>query len=350
MKGAAGVPFSLQFHDSSPIRFVRLTRAHSTTRAWSTVPGQRGRASVFALVFAVAILLGAGWLGFGDRDPQADRGLALREDARNAGPPGPAASVLRGEADALLHEWKRKKGTGTRTVRFAMEEKLPPETEPPDVRALEGHVEGSTVVLTWKAAGGEATRYVVELVGDDSKPLRSTTLPPGALRFADGPVDALAGTRTYRVLAYGRDGTVAGRTQKVPFRMDFDLEFLGADAAGRGRFRVIWDRDGERVAGEFAVPVDEEIGGSISAAEGHPALDLGTGWTFAGIAGRRTVVPGEVEVPRFSPNGVLRKDPETGKVVFEKREGPKTTVQAGAEVAPGDDGDGRILWFPETKD
>jgi hypothetical protein len=321
------------------------------------IPGSRGSAGVAALVCATALLLAGAFLAFGAKDPETDRLLERMEAARRAGPDGPDASDLAKEADALCKALKERKGIPgiPAAVRFLDETAapVPPAEEPPGGARLRGLFDGEAVRLDWDATGGSpAAGYRIELLGDGAEVLSSRKVDGDARSWRGDPLDSLTGSRTYRVTAIAGDGTVAGGEQKtrVPFEMDFEVEFLGADPDGRGRFRVLWDRADGRVAEVFAVETGGGIGGAVPAAEDRPALDLGTGWKFAGFAGRREIAEREVEVPRFLPNGSLLRDPDTGKVVFENRTARVPRVEIGAEVVLPDDGAGGPRWLPKAKD
>jgi hypothetical protein len=221
------------------------------------------------------------------------------------------------------------------------------------VDGLAGRVEGSVIVLTWEAAGDEpATGYRIERLSAEDEVLESITVEPGVREHRDGPVDALRGRRRYKVSALGRDGTVVDLQQKtVPFRQGFTVDYLGAREEGTARFRVNWERAGQRISETFDVAKGGTIGGPVPGKEDRPALDFGTGWRFAGFAGSRKVETREASVPRFAADGTLMRDPKTEKAIFEVRKMPVAGIVEGAEVETSrEDGAVRRLELQKSKD
>jgi hypothetical protein len=320
------------------------------------VPSSRGSAGVAALVFAAVLTLFAVWLFAGSRSGSLEEAIDARRAARDPGLNPPEARALLGRVDDLSKRLGKQVDRVPRDVKLRREaprDKPEEKLSPPGVDGLEGKVVGSTILLTWRATGDEAASgYRVESIGPDGVVLGNESLPSSARRYRAVPLTALRGRRTYRVSALSRDGTVADLQQKtISFRLEFSVSYVGEQADGKARFRVTWDRDGQRLAEEFAVTVGDEIGKAVPGREDRPELDFGTGWRFAGFAGRRLMETREASVPRFSPTGTLMRDEVTGEAVFDGRMMPVAVVVSGAEVeVPRDDGTVGRQWVRKAKD
>ncbi|MEN8148361.1 MAG: hypothetical protein ABFS86_00975 [Planctomycetota bacterium] len=325
------------------------------------VPSSRGSAGTVALVLASVFLLFAVWLLAGRADAPVDRAIETLNEDRDPGVTGPEAQSLLDRADALSQELHRQVDIvpgGTALARSAPGGAPPEQTSsPPGVAGLEGRIEDSSIVLTWRAAGDEpAEGYLIERLAATGELLSRAQVGPDAFRHRDGPVDALRGIRIYRVTALGRDGTVAGLQQKkVSFRQEFTVDYLGSRAGGTARFRVNWLNSpgggaGQRISEEFDVAIGDGIGGKVPGKGDRPDLDFGTGWRFTGFAGRRKIETREAGVPRFSADGSLVRDPDTGRAVFEVRKMPVVDVVEGAGVeAPRDDGTTGLMWLEKAQ-
>lgn len=315
-------------------------------------PGSRGSAGVAALILAAALLLGAVWLfaelGAGSRSKDLDRAIALLDASRVPGIAAPEARALLSRVDDLSKRLDQQVDSVPEGVRLVRGPRPGEDLSPPGVDGLTGRIENSSIVLTWEATGDTAaTGYRIERLSESDEVLARTRVDPEVRQYRDEAVDSLAGRRKFRVSALGHDGTVVGLQQKtVPYRQSFTVDYLEALADGTARFRVNWERAGQRIAEEFDVAEGGMIGGPMPAKEDRPALDFGTGWRFAGFAGSRQVETREASVPRFTATGTLARDPETGRVIFEVRKMPVAGIVEGAEVAtPREDGaDGR-LWL-----
>ena len=358
MKHPQRDPFSLQFDDSSPIGFFRLSLGHSSQQGQTfMIPSSRGSAGTVALVMASVFLLFAAWLFAGRTDGPVERAIDTLSDAGEPGVAGPAAQSLLDRADALSQALDMQVDIVPEAMVLARSAPggTPPvrTTLPPGVTGLEGRVEGSSIELTWTATGKEpAEGYLIERLAPGGKVLSHVEVEPDVFRHRDDPVDSLHGIRIYRVKALGRDGTVAGLQQKtVPFRQGFTVHYLGARENGTAWFRVNWKRAGQRLSEEFDVARGDTIGGPVPGKEDRPALDFGTGWRFAGFAGSRNIETREASVPRFTEDGTLMRNPETGKAIFEVRKMPVAGIVEGAEVeTPREDGAVGRLWLQKSKD
>jgi len=310
-------------------------------------PSSRGNAGVAALCVSALLVLLAAWAAYGEREPASTVPVTV------GGPSGRDAERILDSADALCQRIGQERRAPEVPADLAFHREAPggPAPVDPEVEDLTGSVEDSRVVLRWRVAG-EPAGFRVERIGESGEKLAETDLPADARSFRDEPVESLRGARTYRVFALDRRGSAAGGEQeKVRFRERFRVEYLGAGEAGRFRFRVIWSRAGADRAAEFETAPGGGIGDRVPASGDLPPLDFRTGWTFAGPGGRRRVGTREVPAPRFTPDGLVRRAPDTGEVVFETRELPVATIEAGAAVtAPGPGGDLRELWLPKAKD
>jgi hypothetical protein len=320
-------------------------------------PGSRGSAGVAALILAAALLLCAVWLltdpRGGSRNDSLDRAIDLLGVSRDPGLADPEARALLSRVDDLSKRLDQQVDSVPVDVRLVRGPRPGKDLSPPGVNGLTGGIEGSSIVLTWQATGDmPATGYRIERLSDADEVLGRVRVDPTVFRYRDDPVDSLRGRRKYRVSALGRDGTVVGLQQKtVPFRQGFGVDYLEARENGTARFRVNWERAGQRIAEEFDVAVGGMIGGPVPGKEDRPALDFGTGWRFAGFAGSRQVETREASVPRFTATGTLARDPETGRVIFEVRKMPVAGIVEGAEVeTPREDGAAGRLWLQKAKD
>ena len=316
-------------------------------------PSTRGHAGIAALVVAAVFLLVAVWLGFGAEDPQLTKSLAVLDEAGEPGLDGPEARSLLDRVDALSKRLDRQVINVPEGATLAVHGGREPEKEPPGVDGLTGRMDDSHIVLRWRATGEESPKgFRVVRIGPDDQVIATGETGPDVLQWRDGPVNELRGQRIYRVTVIDGNDNVAGLQQKtVPFRVDFEVEFLGPRVDGAGRFQITWERAGTRIVEEFAAAMGDEIGGPVPRKEDRPALDMRTGWRFTGYTGRRIVETRETRVPRFTPEGLLARDPETGKAVFEVRKMPVARVLEGAEVErPREDGGTGRLWLQKAKD
>jgi len=319
------------------------------------VPGSRGSAGVAALILAAVLLLCAVWLfaGAAARDEKLLRAIAALDDAGDPGIAAPEAQALRRRVDVLSKRLDQQVTGVPEDARLVRGVRPVASLSPPGVDGLDGSIEGSSIVLTWQATGDEpASGYRIERLSSAGEVLSRTNVAPDVRRHRDDPVDSLRGRRKFRVSALGRDGTVVGLQQNtVPYHQGFTVDYLGAREDGTARFRVNWERAGQRISEEFGVAVGGTIGGPVPGREDRPALDFGTGWRFAGFAGVRQVETREASVPRFTATGTLLRDPETGKAIFEVRKMPVASIVEGAEVeTPREDGAAGHLWLTEGKD
>lgn len=302
----------------------------------------RGSASVVALFGAVVLVLGSLWIAFGDRDPEVDARVRALQESRVPDPHGSAGLDALDEAVALSNrgsEWSDEVAV-PEDLRFSRLPR-PAGGTPPGVTGLEGRLDGTHIVLRWAAVGDPPAGFLLERIDEKGDVVARENLPGDARTFRDGPVDALAGTRIYRVTAVTADGAQADGIQKsVPYRVIFDVRFLGATPDGSARFEVRWERDGKLLAHEFAVSPGGEIGERVE------GLDLRTGWRFVGLRAERKTAERELRVPVFGPDGRIAKDPDTGDVVFEQESVTLETAMVGAVVNPwGRDGD---VWLPRA--
>lgn len=320
-------------------------------------PSSRGSAGIAALVLAAGLLLLAVWLfagiGAGVRSDQLRSAIQNLDDAGDLGIDPREALALRSRVDDLSKRLNQQVVSVPEDVRLARVTRPAEDLSPPGVDGLAGRVEDSVIVLTWRATGEEpATGYRIQRLSAEDEVLSSADVGPKVLSFRDEPVDSLGGRRKFKVSALGRDGTVAGLQQKtVPFRQGFTVHYLGAREDGTARFRVNWKRAGQRLSEEFDVARGDTIGEPVPGKEDRPALDFGTGWRFAGFAGSRSIETREASVPRFTEDGTLMRNPETGKAIFEVRKMPVAGIVEGAEVeTPREDGAVGRLWLQKSKD
>jgi hypothetical protein len=315
-------------------------------------PDSRGSASVAALVLSAAGFLGGLWLAFGQRDAELGGKIQALREARESAPEGAGGRRLTDDADALYRWISDHRDPAPALEPFALRHvrEEPGRLAPPGVTALEGERTGSHIVIKWSATGGETPEvYRVERLDEEGRALWTNDLPAGARTYRDGPVTELAGERTYRVTPIAHDGTVAEPVQKkVPFRVDFEVKFLGLDPDGSSRFRVTWWRGVEPISEKFAVRAGQEIGGPLPEREDRPALDWSTGWKFVSFRASRNVEVREVEVPVFSEDGKLTRDEESGQTVTELRPVPLAEFAEGVMVLRA--GEEEMRWLSKAKD
>ncbi|MCU0724632.1 MAG: hypothetical protein MUE73_02410 [Planctomycetes bacterium] len=301
------------------------------------VVNTRGSAGVVALALASVVLLGSLWLAFGTSGP------AGGTDGAKSAPDDAEGTALMRDADALSRGLSSVTGpvfaSDPRFSRTAPGTAVNPAA--PAVRNLRGEEEGGAVLLRWDAEGLPATGYLLVRLADDGQSLRVERLGPDARTFRDETLDAVAGSRVYRVTALGPEGILAGAEQRlVRYRLPVSLAYLGSDAEGRARFRVAV---AARPPAEFAVAAGDEIG------EKRPEMDYRTGSKFAGLRATRQIVTRETDVPEFLPDGRLLRNAESGEVVVAKRAVPVPVVSEGAVVLPPDTPDVE-RWLPRSKD
>ncbi len=305
-------------------------------------PKSRGHAGVGALVLAVLILLGCLWIAFGAKAP--GDGSSRPAGAREPVPAGPDVSAALHEADDLYTRLSKVPApvapADARFARAAPDAARP--AEPPAVKDLRGEALDGAVVLRWETAGGApAEGWQVERLAEDGTVLRAERLPAESRSFRDAPLDAIAGTRTYRVTALGPEGAAGGAEQRaVRYRLDVSLAYLGANADGRALFRVSAPGVAPQ---EFPVAAGQEIG------EPTAAMDWRTGWKFRGLRALRQTTVREVDVPRFAPDGRLSRAEGSGEIAAVKRAVPVPVVSEGAVVLPPDTPDVE-RWLPRSKD
>ena len=343
----------MQFHDSSPIRSVRDSSGHTSTGHWVMIPNSRGSVAVVALLVATVFLLGCLWLAFFAGDPDLEARLSSGVKSRETGSQEPVDPGPLDEANALYS--RRTVWTEALAIpgdlRFArapdLEVVAPPETvERPAVSGLEGATDGSFLVLRWEATGGPASGYRVARVLEDGKDIVLSDLLTGAREFRDGPLDALAGSRIYRVTALAEDGSPGGQAEKwVQFRLDVKPIFLRPEPGGAARFELRWSREAETVAAEFVVHRDDEIGEARAAGSDSPALDWRTGYRFLRLKALRTQT--ERLVPKFRPDGRLMRNPDTEEVIYEA----ETALVGMLDLRAGvrDPVSGETVWLPMAK-
>ena len=148
--------------------------------------------------------------------------------------------------------------------------------------------------------------------------------------------------------AIAHDGTVAGAEQKkVPFRVEFEVKFLGLGPDGSARFRLIWWRGVEPISEVFSLRAGEEIGSLSPERDDRPVLDWSSGWTFVAFRATRSVEVRRVEVPVFSEDGKLARD-GAGELITEVRTVPLAEFAEGAAVLPA--GEAKEQWLSKAKD
>jgi len=322
-------------------------------------PKSRGSAAVVALLAATVFLLGCLWLAFFAGDPDLDARLSRDAESRETGSPEPAGLGPLKDANALYS--RRSVWTEDLVIpgdlRFARapepgRTKPPLTREPPAVEGLDGAPDGAFLVLRWRTTGGPASGYRVARVHEDGKETVLGDLPANAREFRDGPLDALAGSRIYRVTALAEDGSTGGRDEEwVQFRLDVKPLFLGPEPGGAARFRLRWPREAEPVTAEFVVRPDDEIGearpaGGGSSANDWPALDWRTGYRFLRLSRTRTQT--ERLVPKFRPDGRLMRDPVSGKVIYEAETALVGILDLRAGVR--DPASGETVWLPMARE
>lgn len=286
------------------------------------IPTERGRAGAGALV--LALLLGAAALA---------PALTLRAALPSPAETDPAVARDAARREDLLARGRR---AAERLAARAVHAGLPrerrfgppppaPEVPPPRVTALDGTVAEGRLRARWvPAPGSRATIVRVEGLGGPGVLERTVDAGVDALEVA---VPAVEGTIVVHATPVADSGTAPTDRVSIPFRIPVEILRVDAASLAAGNAVVVLRRafDGRPVEARFPVAESETLGGLSTVTPGDHAVDFLTDYVLEAVRARRIEEPRTYVVPRFQPDGRVRRDAAGNPDTVERRDTPRIT-------------------------
>ncbi len=198
----------------------------------------------------------------------------------------------------------------------------------PRVADLDGRVREGRLSVAWTpTAGSRGTALRIEGLGGPEEALEQEV--PSDQRSLVVPVPGASGTIVIRALPVGLPGTAAETRVSIPFRIPVEIARAERAHGETGSVFLILRRsyDGRSVESEFALQVADPVGGLSSAGPAGTVVDFRTDLVVEEVRELTQEGP-TLEVPQFTPEGRVQRDPEGRPVTYRRI----TFVSGGHEI------------------